>query len=215
MAVDFSSVINLPAGTKINRFISKEKIYARADLSYKTRQLFVEQIEKITWLNKISPETINTEAGVYQEIQVFLLNLKTTTCDRAILTAIDTHMPYLILFILVYGEKVTVAMSYKRPIQNNSQMRVEEYFIQRWQNQPALKIAGLSIDDIYRNLLEQLEPDLNIRSDISLELIINNYQTRQNIKRQIESLLKKQAKEPSVAKKQQLARQIYELKCQL
>ena len=92
-------MIDLPASTKVNRFLAKEKFYSKTRMNSKLRKQFTDEIEKIIWTNKISPETLNIAASEYQELQVFDIYLKGADISLSVLKHIDSCIPYPILFI--------------------------------------------------------------------------------------------------------------------
>lgn len=56
-------MLKFPASTQFGRRIPKQKFYEHLDVLPEMRQLFVEQIETITWTNKLSPQTMNIASG--------------------------------------------------------------------------------------------------------------------------------------------------------
>ena len=100
------ALYNFPKAAGFGRMLAKSKIYAHATPSSKVKELFVKEIEKITWSYKLSPTTINLPAseGV-QEIQVFTISLKTGKLSPDVLHTIDKAIPSPILFELKYGGK--------------------------------------------------------------------------------------------------------------
>jgi hypothetical protein len=152
--------MNLPTTTIVNKFIAKEKFYSKLDLNTKQKQLFIDTIEKITWQNKLSSETLNVSGGKYLELHVFEIVLKESDIDLEILKIIDSAIPYPILFILKDGDNQKAAISYKPPAKSKSTDLI--YFTTRWQRQVELYLEGLSIDAIYKNFLNQIAPELGI-----------------------------------------------------
>ena len=49
--------------TEVNRFLAKERFYAHNAVSGAVKQALIDQVEKITIANKLSPETMNIEPG--------------------------------------------------------------------------------------------------------------------------------------------------------
>lgn len=66
-----------PQKAAFGRMVSKEAIYRHGTLSTTARDLFVRQVERITWQYKLAPETINIPATfAVPEIQVFRIQLR-------------------------------------------------------------------------------------------------------------------------------------------
>lgn len=79
--------------------IPKTKFYEHGNVSNKLKDLFVKQVEQITWIYKLAPETINVQATKdVAEIQVFEIALKDEDLSEDILLCIDKAVQYPIIF---------------------------------------------------------------------------------------------------------------------
>ena len=64
----------------------KNKIYERATVTPRLRQLFVEQVDAIIWQYKLAPETINLRpTASVPEIQIFRIRLRGSELSADIL----------------------------------------------------------------------------------------------------------------------------------
>lgn len=200
-------MIDLPTSTYVGRFIPKEKFYSKTGMPNKLRQLFTDEIEKITWVNKIAPDTLNITSKDYAELQIFEMSLKGPDLDISILKHIDTFIPYPILFVLNYSNSQKAVISYKEStIKNQNQMKVDSYYETSWQPELKLEIKGRSVDEIYKHFIFQIAPSLNETKQVDIKLAIEDNKESQAIKRQIDAINRQISREPSVAKKQELAR---------
>lgn len=208
--------MNLPTSTVVNRFVPKEKFYTKTVVSNKLRELFTEEVEKIVWVHKISPATLNITAGEYEELQIFEIALKKDELSLQILKHIDTFIPYPILFVLKKAGLFKIVISYKEPVSaKSSLMKIATYFGTVWQNESDLQLKGRSVDEIYKNYLRQIAPQLDITSKPDVKTAIEDNQAREKIIKQIDALNRTILHEPSIAKQQELARQRYSLEKQL
>lgn len=208
--------MDLPRSTVVNRFVPKEKFYTKTTITTKLKQLFTNEIEKITWKNKISPETLNITAGEYAELQVFEIALKSSEVSSAILKHIDTFIPYPILFIIKKPGSIKAAISYKESTaKNNDIMKVDSYFDTGWQQDLSLELKGRSVDEVYKHYLYQIAPQLQHASNTSAKVAVETNKEREKVQRQIDAINRQIANEPSIAKKQELARQRHTLEDQL
>ncbi len=209
-------MINIPTSTVVNRFLPKEKFYSKTSMSSKLRQQFTDEIEKITWTNKISQTTLNITANDYMELQIFEILLKGADVSAGVLRHIDTYIPYPILFIIKKTGAFKAVISFKEPaVRNQNTMKVDSYFDTGWQQNLELKLKGRSVDEIYKNYLYQIAPELRHTKQSNAKEAIESNKNNQIIQSQIESLRKQINAELSTAKKQELARQRYELERQL
>ena len=145
---------NLLASTVVNRPISKQKFYERLEVTAKLKRLFVDQIEGIVWRHKLSPDTLNLAAGERaRELQVFEAALKGPELDEAVLKLIDRGIPYPILFVLSYEDKVQARIGYKA-----EGRAPERYFGTDWLEALPLRMEGLDIDAVYEGFIRQIAP---------------------------------------------------------
>ena len=205
-------MIQFPDSTKVNRFLAKEKFYRQTTVSPKVRQLLTDEIEKITWTNKIAPDTLNITAGQYGELQVLELLLKGADISRQTLQHIDTYIPYPILFILKsqLGQKAVISFK-EISAKNQERMKVDTYFQSSWQSELNLVIKGRSVDEIYQEFLFQIAPQLRFHKTPNAKTAIEKNKEQLAPQKQIDALNKSIANEISIAKKQELARQRYNL----
>ena len=208
-------MIDLPASTRVNRFVPKEKFYSKTTMSPKLRQQFTDEIEKITWTNKISPDTLNITAGDYAEFQIFEVILKGSNISTSVLKHIDTYIPYPILFIINRSDTSKAVISYKEnAVRNQNNMKVDSYFETNWQQNLYLELKGRSVDEIYKNYLYQIAPSLSQTKQTNAKEAVELSKAKQAVQSQIDALNKQIHSELSTAKKQELARQRFELEQQ-
>jgi hypothetical protein len=204
--------MELPASTVVKRFVPKEKLYSKTTINNKLRQLFTDEIEKITWSNKISPETLNISEGEYKELQVFEISLKTGDISNSLLKHIDTFIPYPIIFILRKPGAIKAAVSFKEPnMKNENLMKVDSYYDTGWKQSLQLELKGRSVDEIYKNYLYQVAPSLKAVGQTNTKAAVEISKEHQAITKQIEGLRRMMANEPSIAKRQELARERHQL----
>lgn len=208
-------MIKLPASTVVNRILPKDKFYRKTAINPRLRQLFRDQIERIVWTHKIAPTTLNITPGTYTEIQVLEISLKAETLDPLVLAHIDTSIPYPILFVLQWGAMTKLAISSKAPQKSNNRLQVIAHFDTDWQKEISLVLKGRSVDEIYKNYLHQIAPQLNLQSHPDLETALADYLSRAKIAKQIMSINRAISREPSLAKKQELVRQRHALEGRL
>lgn len=204
--------MDLPANTVVNRFVPKEKFYSKTEVSPKVRQLFISEIEKITWSNKIAPSTLNISSGKLLELQVFEVLLKSHDISESVLRHIDKHIPYPILFIIKRDSSVKAAISFKEQnqrVENN--MKVDTYFSTNWCTDIDLQLKGNSVDSIYQNYLYQIAPQLKNEKNPTAKQAVESHKVNLKVQKQIDQINKQMKTEPSIAKKQELARQRHQL----
>jgi hypothetical protein len=200
-------MIELPASTIVNRFLSKEKFFSKTNVNTKIRQYFTDEVEKIIWKNKISPSTLNITTGDYTELQVFEIALKGSDVNVSVLKHIDTYIPYPILFIIKKQGASNAVISFKESaLKNQDNMKVDSYFGTGWRQDINLELKGRSVDEIYKNFLYQIAPQLKNANQTTAKIAIEVNKEREKIQKQIDAINRQITNEPSIAKKQELAR---------
>lgn len=100
-------MLGFPPSTEFNKRIPKQKFYENAAVPAAVKRLFADQLRFIYWRNKLAVSTLNLTAGEQvTEIEIFELCLTGPKLDEAVLRQIDSEIPYHILFVLSYENKV-------------------------------------------------------------------------------------------------------------
>ena len=211
-------MIKFPEYAKVGRIVAKENFYNNIDTT--TKNLFQGEISRITWEYKLAPNTINLPAKKWPEIEVFRITLKNSEVPEKVLKAIDSAIPYPILFLIEKGTVEKAVISYKEQSQKDENFaKVDTYFSTGW-NDPKLneiKIDGLDIDAVFSNFVRQIAGDKLIfaKSTDAPKTIkedVEALKERERIQKQITTLDRKIKTEPSLGKKQELAEERYKLK---
>lgn len=151
-------MLNLPKETEVNKMVAKNKFYEKANISQTLKECFVNDIEKITWANKLAPSTLNISGSDnIKELEVFHIKLKTGKFNQKVLEAIDKAIPYYILFVLEYMGKFQLWLGYKEKTANGTnKASIVRYFNSEWEKEPCIALRGNKLDSIYENFLSQL-----------------------------------------------------------
>lgn len=148
-----------PPSAAVNRPIPKNRIYQYTKARSRLQTRFVEEVEKITWLFKLAPETLNLAAQKpVLEVQVFGIQLKGTELSESVLQAIDRAIPHPIAYEISSTRGLRFAMAYKRPSEaEKGQWVVEEYWYSEWLTQDALRRQplplALNLNALYERIL--------------------------------------------------------------
>lgn len=152
-----------PRRARFGRVVPKSKIYEAARVAGRVRQLFVDQVDQISWAYKLAPETINLSAAPgAPEIQVFDVRVRGAGVDHAVLHAIDKAVAFPVLFELVKsGERKFIA-AYKRPSEaDRAKWVVSDYFEADWEPADSPRKAlprALDLGALYDSVLSDLMP---------------------------------------------------------
>lgn len=203
-------MFTLPVSTKVDRFIPKTKFYERVQISTVTRDEFTGVIGRITWLHKISPATMNVPAtAAVEELQVFLIELKSKTIPLKALSIIDKTIPYPILFVLTCGDDTCYVIQHKL----DSRRR---YYKTEWNQLPTLSFTGANLEAVYQRIVTSfIALDDDEVSGKSFEEIITTNTQREQLQKDIRALENKIRSERQFSKKVALNTELQQKRRQL
>lgn len=210
-------MLNLPKTTEFGRRVPKQKFYEHLDVSPEVKRLFVEQIERITWANKLSSQTMNLAAGqTVTEIEVFHIQLTGQELDRRAMELMDKQIPYHILFLLERPDgALRLAISYKEAAQSgDNAFRLRQSYATDWQRADGLilPLTALDMDGLYEGIVRFIAGDaLAAPTAESLKEAVEQTQEQEKLQRQLQQLKAKMRKEKSLAKQMELRREIKRL----
>jgi hypothetical protein len=199
-------MLGLPSSTEVNRRITKEKLYANASMTPQVRAMIKDQIEAVVWRNKLADSTIGVAEGVtVKEIQVFEVQLRQYELDKRVLAAIAKAIPYKILFVLMFDNKVQAWMEAADTFYNTSWSPLDDF---------TLKIEGLNLDIVYANLVRQIAGcRLGTEGDINES--VEHDKQRQRLLREIAVLEKKVQREKQFNRQVELNGELKRLRAEL
>lgn len=200
----YSCDLHLPKSTEINKFVAKTNFYKRANITPKIHDFIEQQVDRITWSNKVAPTTMNVSSGDVVEFQVFHIQLKTPDLDNVVPIFIQKSVPYPILFVISGARGVRVIAVTKNADSKPVIIATD------WKPSLSLELKGNSTDSLYKNYLLQLSPSF---AAVGGDTEKHSEATR--IKRDIDALSAKIKRETQVNKRQELARERYELETKL
>jgi len=211
-------MLGFPQTTEFNKRIPKQKFYENIDVSPALKRVFVEQIKLIHWRNKLAESTLNIAPGqAVTEIEVIEIKLTQPQLDEAVLRQIDKEIPYHILFVLSYGNKIQAWTGYKEAAESGKKaFKVNKYYHTEWmlEDELILDIEGLNMDAVWDNFIIQVGGvELEQGNDLSKQIELDDRKVQ--LAKDIEKLEKQARSEKQPNKKFQLAQQVKALKKQL
>ena len=211
-------MLGFPQTTEFNKRIPKQKFYENIDVSPALKRVFVEQIKLIHWRNKLAETTLNIAPGqAVTEIEVIEIKLTQPQLDEAVLRQIDKEIPYHILFVLSYGNKVQAWTGYKEAAESGKKaFKVNKYYHTDWmlEDELILDIEGLNMDAVWDNFIIQVGGvELEQGNDLAEQIELDDRKVQ--LSKDIEKLEKQARSEKQPNKKFQLAQQVKALKKQL
>ena len=182
-------LFNLPLRTKVGRVIPKNAFDEYTNT--KQKKEFTDYIQRITWTNKLSKDTINLDGRDVQEIQVFKIELKLKTDITKVLEIINKAIPYHIVFWVEYNNQAYISTAAKHPHPTNDNISVIDWtFTSDWfeknKNSYMLNLTG-SLDSVFKDLCVQLTGKADL-SEKPMDLILENQQEVDRLQKEIARL---------------------------
>lgn len=188
-------IFELPQSTFVNRIIPKNAF--ESFTNQKQKRIFIDDIDKIKWVNKIAKDTVNLEGKDVQEIQVFDIQLKKTDNIKDILEVIDKAIPYQIVFVLTLGDELMISTAQKHIHPTNEDKSIIDWtFATKWFAASEQKYQfnlKQNLDFVYADFCQQLSETKQENKSID-EIVKFNAQIR-DLERQIQQLENKIKKE--------------------
>jgi len=210
--------MNFPNSTQFNRKLPKQRFYENLSVSATLKKMFVEQIKAVYWQNKLSADTINLTVGEkVTEIEIFRVILNQDKIDEAVLKLLDKGIPYHIVFILEYNEKIRLCTAYKEISPTGACSLVSEYYYTEWSDEDSVQliISGLSLDSAYEGFVRQIAKEKIATKSGSIKTDVETTHKIEKLKKEIERTEKLARKEKQPKKKFELADQVTALKTEL
>ena len=204
-------MFGLPESTYFGKLVPKNKFYDKLTIDKKLERNFIDQINSIRWIHKLSADTLNVEKGItVEEVEVFLIKLKTSELDLNVLRQMDSQLHYHLIFILEFEERYQIWTGYKEE-STNTAFKVGNYYHTDWVTEESfsLRIDGLNMDTVYENLVRQIAGDaLTQENNESLKETVERQDAREKLEKDIEKLRAKVRKEKQFNRQVELNKQL-------
>lgn len=205
------NLLHFPTETIVDSIVPKIKFYRFMEVNPRMKAHFVNDVENIRWLYKLSPDTLNvTASDDMKEIEVFVATLKEADCPTDLFTFIDTNMPRHIVFILQYGDNSMLMINYKQwKDDTHTQFRITQMFASPWVPTSSLQlnIDGQSLPRIYDNFVAQIS-GIGEHKAGSMEDIVALRQKISKQETELQKLEKRMRREPQVDIQMELHKQV-------
>lgn len=147
------NLLNFPTTTHVDKLVPKTAFYQHLEMNTRLKMRFVEDVERIQWLYKLAPSTMNVDEGkMVHEIVVFLVTLKVKDTPDDVFLAIDCQMPRHVVFVLQYANRSRLLLNYKEWVDvDKMRFNILKTFRTEWTSlaEVKLKLVGSSLDNIY------------------------------------------------------------------
>lgn len=153
-------MLDIPKKCYVNKFIPKKVFYEKISISQSVKEEFTNQVDRITWLYKISPDTIGiSKTKNVEEIEVFQLDLKEKIIPKNVIKVITKGIPYKILFLLKYDEEYCYLL------------KIDDIYNLQWNKAINLDFNAINLEVLYENIVKTIigKKDDNRNFEIIIE----------------------------------------------
>jgi hypothetical protein len=195
-------MFNLPKNCCVNKFIPKKVFYEKVGISSLVKDDFVNLVDRITWLYKISEYTIGiSKTDNVEEIQIFQIDIREKKIPKSIIKTICKGIPYKILFLIKYNDEYSYSV------------KVDDIYSTEWNENIIFDFNAINLEIIYENIVKKIinksEDKRNFEEIIEETNNINDIETKIN---RLESKLKN---EKQFNRKVEINNEIIKLKNEL
>ena len=138
--MDIYDKLCIPVECRINRTVFKKMFYENAALSKSDKDLFVDSIDKITWIYCLNQDNMNvpaytTDEREYLEIEIMEVALSENKGIKRIAEIIMRAIPYPMLLIFSFENKYQLWTAHQRfNLADNNKITLEELICTEWLN---------------------------------------------------------------------------------
>jgi len=155
------TLFRFPDSAKVDLILNKERFYAGKQNNRKLKSLFTDQVTRVRWAFKLSPDTINTPAiSEVPEIEVIQVYATGNELDHAILAAIDRAIPNPTIHEIHATGRVRHSAAYKRTSESDHKAWVTSHYVaSAWQSADADRKplpVSLNLGILYASLLRTM-----------------------------------------------------------
>jgi len=199
-------MFGLPKSTEINKQLPKKAIFEKFKPNTAERKLFDEQINRLSIVAEISPQTVSIAADEdVAAIYIILVHMKTDDCDKKNIILLSKLIDQNMLFALQYEGNIKFA-AYRA----NRVLMSDSRPMDDWK----FKLKGLNLKSTWDALVADAAKIEQVEDKDLDEIIVQN-EFKDKLKKQIASLEKKAMNERQPRRKWDLTEEIKQLKEQL
>lgn len=138
-------MFDLPKKCFVNKFIPKKVFYEKVGVSSKVKDEFVNVVDRITWLYKLSEDIIGiTKTEEIEEIQIFQIDVKEKRIPLSVIKTITKGVQYKILFIIKFQNEYCYAI------------KVEDIYNSEWNDNIDFDFNAINLKILYENIVKKI-----------------------------------------------------------
>ena len=184
-------MFELPKNCYVNKFLPKKIFYEKVGVSSGVKDEFVNQVDRITWLYKLSPDTVGiTNTENIEEIQIFQIDVKEKKVPMSVIKTITKGVQYKILFLIKYNDEFCYSI------------KVDDIYTTEWNDNIMFDFNAINLEIVYENIVKAIIKEQE--SSKKFDEIIDNKNALNNLDKRINQLRQKVKNEKQFNKKTEL-----------
>lgn len=191
-------MFELPKSCYVNKFIPKKVFYKKVGVSSNVKEEFINLVERITWLYKLSEDTIGlTKTDEIEEIQIFQIDVKEKKIPFNVIKTITKGVQYKVLFLIKYQDDYCYSI------------KVEDIYNSEWNDNIDFNFNAINLKIVYENIVKKIiKEDAN---ENSFSEIIENNKYKKELEKKISKLQQKIKSEKQFNRKVELNNELNNL----
>ena len=171
-------MFELPKNCYVNKFLPKKVFYEKVGVSSGIKDEFVNLVDRITWLYKLSPETIGIpKTDSIEEIQIFQIDVKEKKVPMSVIKTITKGVQYKILFLIKYNDDFCYSI------------KVDEIFTTEWNDNISFEFNAINLEIVYESIVKLIIKEEN--NTKRFEEIIEDKNNKNDLLKRINQLKQK------------------------
>ena len=181
-------MFELPKSCYVNKFIPKKVFYEKVGVSSNVKEEFINLVERITWLYKLSEDTLGlNKTEEIEELQIFQIDVKEKRIPLNVIKTITKGVQYKILFVIKYKEDYCYSI------------KVEDIYNSEWNDNIEFNFNAINLRTVYENIVKSIIKEKT--NSKKFDDIINDKNNRINLEKKIDQLKLKIKKEKQFNRK--------------
>ena len=191
-------MFELPKNCYVNKFIPKKVFYEKVGVSSNVKEEFINLVDRITWLYKLSEETLGiTKTDEIEEIQIFQIDVKERRIPLSVIKTITKGVQYKILFVIKYQDDYCYSI------------KVEDIYISEWNDNIEFNFNAINLRTVYENIVKKIIKEETNEKSFSKIIEDNDY--KNELEKKIIKLRQKIKSEKQFNRKVELNKELNKL----
>lgn len=188
-------MFELPKSCYVNKFIPKKIFYEKVGVSSNVKEEFINLVERITWLYKLSEDTLGiTKTEEIEEIQIFQIDVKEKQIPLSVIKTITKGVQYKILFLIKYNNEICYST------------KVDDIYTTEWNDNVIFDFNAINLEIVFENIVKQIIKEES--NDKKFDEIIELKKNRDNLEKRINQLRQKIKVEKQFNRKVELNKEL-------